>query len=883
MPDGTFQAEVSSEPVRVKDAEGWHALDPTLTESEVNGQRRLVPRRAMADISLGLGGSNVVAYLGDRKGVAVTQKWPFGTLPEPTVSGRSATYSEVIPGVDLVQLVHPSGVSQVFKVKTKEALNDPRVAQMRLLLKVDGASAKDKGNGKGLVAETPEGRPALHTAEGQWWDSSQRGSTASGPGGKRLTNPLSLSLGSDGGEQVQKLGMDSIASTKNVVFPVYVDPDWTAGWVGSTYVDDGYPSLSYWGGNGFDNLNHVGKLGPPDSGIVQHTQAYYQFNTAFLSGKPIFKAVMNVWEEHAYSCNPRKVSAWVTGGITSSTSWNTRPGNLRNVSTLNIAKGYSSTCPAGSVGFDMGTATSWLTSSPQWTVGLQADDANDAYAWKLFRRTATLIVNYGVKPNTPWLWGISGGLWSPAAGQPGSKYYTRYSAPSYTFNSEGDPDGSLGGNLTATMTVKNSAGTTVLSGTTGVGSWAAGTKFTWQGGTLPDGNYSVVAVMKDPQGLVSNPSNPFYFTVDTTPPGAPTITPSTGISPTGADKGNTNVAPGAGKVQLKLSYAGPYGADRFIYAVSKNGETTAPPASLVSTTSCNIGLGVYRSICAASSALTIDVSPIDDQTTVNVWTVDEAGNVGVRKASTSYAKYTLVNTSPTPVEKVPQLLNVTPSEGAAWVDQDVCVLPMSPSTIGCNLVDKRKVLDLTASTAKADTVIGAADSSQAYTMAAWVKPQGASGTQAIMTQMANSGGPGARLGIVPDGATAQYALTGWSAATTTSSVFANSGVQAGAWKYVVAVNDPANQQLRITITDSDSVTTWVTATGSEKFLAADSTRPVQFGYQSGAPTQVFRGYVYHPVLIPKALSTNEIGNFGQRFEDARTASPNLSDEGLMVK
>lgn len=876
MPDGTFQTEVSSEPVRVKDAQGWHDLDPTLVAADVNGERRFVPRRAKADISLGRGGSDVVSYLGDRKGAAVTQKWPFGALPEPTVSGSTATYPEVIPGVDLVQLVHSSGVSQVLKVKNKEALSDPRVAQMRFFLKVDGATVKDQGDGKGLSAETAEGKVALHTAEGQWWDSSQEGSTASGPGGRGLTNPLSLSLSSEGGQQLQTLGMDAVASAKNVVFPVFVDPDWTAGFVGSTYVDDGYPTVSYWSGNGLTNRNHVGFLGYPDAPSPHHTQSYYQFNTSFLSGKPIFKAVMNVSEEHSYSCSPRPVSAWVTGGINSGTTWNSRPGQLQKVSTLNIAKGYTG-CAAGMVGFDMGAAKGWLTSSPQWTVGLFADDPDDAYAWKQFNRSASLIVTYGVPPNTPTIYTIEGGLWT---GTPGaSTYVTRYSAPYYKVRAS-DNDGALGGNITVAMKVtRASDGYQMTTGTTAPGSPAAGTMFTWSGGsTLPDGRYVLSAYAKDAQGGVSGTMT-FPFTVDTTPPDAPIISPSTGITPVVAGSGTTNALPGQDTVSLNLSYSGKYGVDRFIYAVTKNGETTAPPASLA----CNTGSGPYRTICAVSNAATIQVSPIDDLTTVNVWSVDEAGNVNNMKASTGYAKYVLDNHKPTPVAKTPDLIAVTPSGGAAWVDQDVCTIPANPDITGCDLVEKRKVLDLSASTAKADTAVGAVDSSKAYTMAAWVKPQGNSGTQSIMTQMANSGGPGARLGILPNGTNPQFALTGWSSATATSSVLANGGIAAGRWKYVVAVNDPENKQLRITITDADSVTTWVTATAPTGSLAADATRPVQFGYQSAAPTEVFRGQVYHPVLTTGALSTKQIGDLSTRFETARDNSPSLSDEGLMIK
>jgi hypothetical protein len=82
----------------------------------------------MADIALSSVGSDPMAYLGDRRGAAVRQNWPFGDLPAPVVDGDSATYQEVLPGVDLIQRARPTGVMQVLKVKTREALTDPRVA-----------------------------------------------------------------------------------------------------------------------------------------------------------------------------------------------------------------------------------------------------------------------------------------------------------------------------------------------------------------------------------------------------------------------------------------------------------------------------------------------------------------------------------------------------------------------------------------------------------------------------------------------------------------------------------------------------------------------------------------------------------------------------------
>ncbi|QTF73191.1 DNRLRE domain-containing protein [Arthrobacter woluwensis] len=524
--DGTLQVRVSSEPVRVKEGTTWHQIDTDLKSVDQEGKPRLVPKHVFADVSLAKGGSDVMAYVGDHRGAAVTQKWPFGALPEPVVDGDTATYSEVLPGVDLVQIASSTGVSQVLKVKTREALKDPRVMQMRFFLHVDGATVKDRGDGKGLVAVTADGKAALETAEGQWWDSSWEGSSASGPGGPGLTYPLGLSLSAEGDQQVQKLGMSGILSAKKLTFPVFVDPEWTSTNPGFTYIDSAWPTMSYWNGaGGMDGSVHVGYLRPEDDytlGKPHTTRGIYQFSTSGVQGRKVIKAVLNVTEVWSYSCTATPVSAWLTTAAGAGTTWNNQPTWQRKLATATVAKGYSPSCPGDKVGFDVSALNGNLSTWSQVTLGLGADHESDPYGWKRFHKAADLIMSYDLPPAAPDMWGMSGGRWVGTPWTASGKYYTRYSAPNFDFFSNGDPDGNKGGNITLAVTVRNSAGTVVQSGTTAPGSPLAQTHFTWQSGVLSDGSYTVEAFARDQYGLTSGTLK-FNFIVDTTPPGAPDI------------------------------------------------------------------------------------------------------------------------------------------------------------------------------------------------------------------------------------------------------------------------------------------------------------------------------------------------------------------------
>ncbi len=112
-PDGTLTSTVDTDPVRMQTEAGWTDISTDLVRATVNGVSVLKPENVPVDITVGTGGSDKIASLDDRKGHSLTQSWPFGTLPEPVVDGNSATFRQVLPGVDLIQLAHKTGISQV--------------------------------------------------------------------------------------------------------------------------------------------------------------------------------------------------------------------------------------------------------------------------------------------------------------------------------------------------------------------------------------------------------------------------------------------------------------------------------------------------------------------------------------------------------------------------------------------------------------------------------------------------------------------------------------------------------------------------------------------------------------------------------------------------
>ncbi|WP_231391932.1 hypothetical protein [Arthrobacter sp. 35W] len=524
-PDGTFTRTINTEPVRMETATGWQDINTDLVHTTQDGAAVIKPAMAPVNVTLGAGGSAAMATLDDKAGHTLHQSWPFGNLPTPVLADNTATYPSVLPGVDLIQIAHKNGVSQVLRIATPEAAKDPRVVQMRIFLDSGNTTVHDTGAG-GLEARgTDSGEPELRTAEGQWWDSSQTGASALDSGGPGLTRPFSLSLGTENGQQTQVFGMDEILNTEGLVYPLYVDPDWSTVRVSYLYVDTAYPNTPYWNGQYTDTTGHVGYLPSywSTDGMNHTTRTFYQFDTWVPYGKNILDARMNVWESWASSCTPTPVDAWVTGGINSGTTWNNQPGLVAKADSRTVAMGYPG-CAAGTVGFDLNSVKSIMSTVGQWTVSLRAANEGDPLGWKRFGNDASLIVTYNTPPTTPGVWTVSNALWT---GVPwASEFVTRVNRPTFEVSAT-DPDGIAGGNLRLYLTIRKAASphdwvdfTAVprpVPGWSGRATWTPDEK-------LDDGNYYLEGQSVDNQNAASGLMR-FDFTVDTKAPEPPTITP----------------------------------------------------------------------------------------------------------------------------------------------------------------------------------------------------------------------------------------------------------------------------------------------------------------------------------------------------------------------
>lgn len=96
-PNGTFTAQLSAGPVRLKTASGWQPIVPTL--SVKGGQ--VTPHASLGGLALSAGGSGPVARLGTQGQNIALSLAGTSSLPHPVLSGAQATYPTVLPGTDL--------------------------------------------------------------------------------------------------------------------------------------------------------------------------------------------------------------------------------------------------------------------------------------------------------------------------------------------------------------------------------------------------------------------------------------------------------------------------------------------------------------------------------------------------------------------------------------------------------------------------------------------------------------------------------------------------------------------------------------------------------------------------------------------------------------
>ncbi|MCK2241356.1 MULTISPECIES: LamG domain-containing protein [unclassified Crossiella] len=570
-PDGSFTHVEHLQPVRAKRGDNWVPIDLNLRK---RADGLIEPAASAVDVRLSGGGSQALAVLG-RDSREVGLGWE-GALPAPVLAGTTATYREVLPGVDLIVRATITGFSQLLVVKNAEAARNPRVRKvvfnshtknvtLGLAPAARGAGADQSG--ADLHAVDAEGKLVFTGEASRMWDSSGTGAPAdllAGPGAGGREASMGVELSGAKLAVIPDAGFLTAAETR---FPVYIDPEYqrTSTKAHHAVVQSGHQTAK-----NYDRTD--GQLGDLKAGysIEQSprmaSRSFVEMPIDWAHGKIIHGADFIGRVIHSYKCGGGPTQLWVTSGINPNTTWLNQPGWNRRLD--DITQSAYPGCPSdGQVRINAtgpvrdGVAERW----GNVTFGLRAGDEGDLGSWRRFDLNARLEIRYNTPPNAPAELGMEGGLIPCVRGPNRPVVFTKTPRLRARLS---DPDSG------AVL----DAGFRVLKGTP--------EQHTWDGnetkiGNVPSGDFAEVKV---PEGVITDGqvhtwhlwagdyeasawSEMCEFTVDTERPGKPAVS--------SADYPAGQVSGGAGQTgRFEITANGTPDVEYYLYSFTDQNTQT---------------------------------------------------------------------------------------------------------------------------------------------------------------------------------------------------------------------------------------------------------------------------------------------------------------------
>lgn len=541
LPSGGLQATLSPGPVRVPDGpnDSWVDIDTTLV---VQPDGSFAPRHAVSDVAISGGGNEALAELGTES-TSMSVDWP-GSLPTPVIDGSTATYPEVLSGVDLVARATASGFSTYLVVKTPAAATNPALKAFTLPIDTQGVDLVAQGDGT-LVAKDLAGNVVFESSEALMWDS--KGVPEGDEGDStELVDQSATARSADvavtlssGGDMVVAPNM-GLLTNPAADYPIIIDPEW-----------HDYPVLdkSAWAmvwSNNNDWVNsetQVPRVGYDGwSSATKKSRVFYRYALpGALSNATVASATFQHKMTHSpnHSCTANSYGASVdiyrTENFTSSVGWPgpTFKGFQDTVSKVTGSEDAPYNCPSKVVEWNVLQGVEGAYSGGESVVvfGMRSANESDKDGWRKFANGGrpNLIITYDTPPQILTEPYVIGNAVPSSPGASGAQW-TNDNTPlleSVVRDAEGDL-------LKICYTIETLSGTQKASGCdTSVTTSSTGASVKASVSTTPaltaDGTYYLRAVLTDldNSGMTDTSSFRRQMTLDKTPPPAPTFVSST--------------------------------------------------------------------------------------------------------------------------------------------------------------------------------------------------------------------------------------------------------------------------------------------------------------------------------------------------------------------
>ncbi|MFI6861538.1 FG-GAP-like repeat-containing protein [Streptomyces sp. NPDC050421] len=523
QPDGSFSVLRHSSPVRLLRDGTWLATDPSLAFA---ADGTVVPKAATVDVAFSGGGAGPLLS-GVKDGRTLTLSWPT-ELPKPVLDGNVATYTEILPGVDLQLKAEVAGFSQLLVVKTAEAAKNPELATLKFKMQTVGLTVSADAETGSVTALNPAGQTVFTSPTPLMWDSTKAVSAPAGraasvsaaeestpgdafeppPGATDAQMPTTVS-----DDSLEIKPDQALLSDTNTTYPVYIDPSWAWGdrdtnW---TRVYQKYPGSSFW------NANEVARVGYENEtdGL---SRSFFQIDTDDIRKVQVKSSTFRIKNVWSWSCQARPVELFQTKSISKKTTWKNQPSKLDTspLDTVNDAKGWSKDCGAGSLEFDVTTRIR-DAAEKGWsniTLGMYAGDESDTFGWKKFdAKTAVLETVYNNYPYPPQSLGTNPKTSCTSGGIIGNTKVSLHATV----------DDKDGGNLTAEFKLFKTGSTTPVVSTKLAALKKRAVTLPLADADVPSGDYTWNVRAIDHAGASSAVSTTCKFTVDRARPGKPPV------------------------------------------------------------------------------------------------------------------------------------------------------------------------------------------------------------------------------------------------------------------------------------------------------------------------------------------------------------------------
>jgi hypothetical protein len=583
-PNGSFTYTATVQPTRVKKNGTWVAIDTTLQRNE---DGTLTPIASPSGVAFSAGGRTPLATLTGPGGQKLAVSWP-GSLPSPTVSGATATYRNVLPGVNLeLTDTQYGGYTEQLVITSAKAAANPALSDIHFRTSTSGLTLSRTGAG-GIQATDSSGAVRFTSPTATMWSSAPAAATAGARKAADAVAQADTAPAAEVGVRISPGGLDLLPPTsaltgKNVSYPVVIDPTvspkYTNNWTWVSQTDSG---TSYWqGGNNTHDTNaHVGDddWTDPSFGV---TRSLFSLDMSGLAGTNVTAASFSVEEQgptSSWSGN-RQLDLHGAAGFNSSTNWNNQPAAWSPYTAGQFPS--LDTDGTGSGDFDVTTLVQNAVAAGynSQTMVVEADNESDdtAYRYLIGGGSAgpKLSVTYYSTPNLPADLAVTNGTKSTACATsaPGT-WIGASDSHSVTLTadvSSADSDTAVSSSFWSRETEPTMpAHWTDMSGptiTTGAAnqkteirssalSLTDGEEFQWQAYSAEDGGaFSTTAA--------PGTSTDCWFRADFTPPtitGTPTAVPPTSTAP-GHNTGTLSVSATDGGTN-------PSGVARILYNVN---------------------------------------------------------------------------------------------------------------------------------------------------------------------------------------------------------------------------------------------------------------------------------------------------------------------------